>query len=209
MCGTTSPTNPIIPQIATLADVARAAAPPAASQIARIFAPEWKACWRPSAIKFSAFAQIAIAAHAAAIAQAAAAISPQPHLSSEPSDQNTYPLSPTSRAEYIKNPTSAPQKAFTAIPDKSVENAETLPPNEPSLYTANAAASPPISAHDSSANGYAKNDIATTAPSAAPEDTPSMDGSASGFLKRLCMQQPAIARHAPDRMPAARRGRRI
>lgn len=51
-----------------------------------------------------------------------------------------------------------------------------------------------------------ENETAKTAPNAAPDDTPVIEGSASGFLKRLCMPAPASARLAPESTAAARRG---
>jgi hypothetical protein len=45
-----------------------------------------------------------------------------------------------------------------------------------------------------------------TAPTAAPEETPMMEGSAIGFLKKPCMTTPAVARAKPTTAASAMRG---
>jgi len=50
--------------------------------------------------------------------------------------------------------------------------------------------------------------MVATAPTAAPEETPMIEGSAIGFLKNPCMTVPAVARANPTTAPSAIRGRR-
>ena len=50
--------------------------------------------------------------------------------------------------------------------------------------------------------------IAADAPTAAPADTPTIPGSASGFEKTACMTVPATARAAPTSTPSAILGNR-
>ena len=50
--------------------------------------------------------------------------------------------------------------------------------------------------------------IAMDAPSAAPEDTPTTPGSASGLPKMACMTAPATASDAPTMRPMTMRGKR-
>lgn len=48
--------------------------------------------------------------------------------------------------------------------------------------------------------------IYTTAPKAAPEDTPVIDGSAKGFLNKLCIIAPASASDEPIKIANTKRG---
>ena len=50
--------------------------------------------------------------------------------------------------------------------------------------------------------------MAMTAPNAAPEETPRVEPSASGFFKRPCMAAPAKANEAPTKATHITRGRR-
>ena len=59
------------------------------------------------------------------------------------------------------------------------------------------------------ATSGAPSTIIATAASAAPDETPTRPGSASGLRKRLCMTQPAVASAAPIRNEKAARGNRI
>lgn len=110
---------------------------------------------------------------------------------------------------YIKNPTIAPQNAFTAIPPSKVESADTRESIRPIKQTNIADATPKINAKISSAKIDEKKVIANTAPNAEPDDTPVIDGSASELRNKLCIPAPASAKLAPVRIPAKSLGKRI
>ena len=121
----------------------------------------------------------------------------QSHLSKLPSDQNTKLFRPLSRVAYIKSPIPAAQSALTAIPASSVLVGFIRPASVPILNTAKLAKSAKQNAEICRLASPEKNIIATTAPSAAPDETPVIDGSASGFLNTLCSAHPESARLAP------------
>ena len=204
--GTTSPTKPITPLIATHAAVAAEAAKAVAYQRRFTFTPLLKACSAPNDIKSSPLwdkskiIQEGIAKHAQRI------IPFQSAASSEPRDQNTKLFRPPSRALYMQYPTKAPQNAFTAMPANSIDRAFSRPSSLPRIHTAANADRPHASAPICIPQNGNPNVIASTAPRAAPEDTPVIDGSARGFLKIPCIPAPAMAKEAPVSIANTSRG---
>ncbi len=105
-------------------------------------------------------------------------------------------------------------KALSATPASSSTEVDIARRVElASRYTTVMADSAPASeASGTGASGpirmSAPNVMARMAPSAAPAETPSVSGAASGFRKSACSTAPAVARVAPTRAPAITRGRR-
>lgn len=208
ICGITSPINPIVPHIATLADVIATADSTTKICVLFTFTPMSKACRSPKskALRFLYWQIIII--HAGNDIAVQIAIECQLHLSKLPSDQNTKFFRPLSRVAYIKSPTHAPQIALIATPARIVEVGSTFPLFVPITQTAKLANNAKAKAEISIENGAEKNIIAITAPKLAPAETPVIEGSANGFLKIHCNPQPANERLAPVMRAATMRGKR-
>jgi hypothetical protein len=87
---------------------------------------------------------------------------------------------------------------------------DTPPPVRASRYTRNVVPKQSMNAMAGTAKlpkaAPSPKAMARDAPKAAPEDTPSTDGEAIGFLKRPCMARPEMERAAPTRAQQRIRG---
>ncbi len=96
----------------------------------------------------------------------------------------------------------AERKAPIATPDKSSPVVPLCPPTRATQRTQSAASSPPTNANRLTVPipqmaVWAQKMVAIAAPSAAPEDTPRMCGSARGLEKTACMDAPDTESAAP------------
>src|SRR5512143_191412 len=108
---------------------------------------------------------------------------------------------------------SAPQKALVTTPARRNMYGCRRPCTLPTRYTISIASRPPLKAPiGTSTAGSAPlppSISIAAAPTAAPAETPSMWGSASGLRNSACSTVPAVAKAAPTTIASSARGRRM
>src|SRR5215831_4424221 len=125
-----------------------------------------------------------------------------------PISQNSMPRNCASGARERISATTAPQPAATTMPVSSNRVGDQAPRPRASPKTIAVDATAPAKAPAGTIQAKAPSSIAVKAPTAAPPDTPSTYGSASGFLSSTWSSAPASASAPPVANAATARGSR-
>src|SRR6185437_2609588 len=184
MCGVMSPTNPPVPALTTATAVNPAQPTNTKLRHASSFMPTLRARSSPAASTFRGRAMRTANATAKraviALAQGSSA------HSRSPASQNTMPRRLDTSATDSKTVTIAPHALASTTP---VRSSRVVPPLRASRCTITTATTAPATADPWTANTAPPAIMASKAPTAAPPDTPSTKGSASGLRKSACKSE--------------------
>src|SRR6516162_1034679 len=195
------PTKPTVPALTTASAVSEAQATNSTVRHASSASPTVRARSSPAASTFSGRATTT--ANATARSAAPALSHGFTAHSRSPASQNTMPRTRDESASASNTLTSAPHALASTTP---VSSSLGVPPPRASRYTAPTAASAPATAADCTTSAAAPAIIANNAPTAAPPETPSTYGSASGLRNSACSNTPESAKRLPTPKPASTRG---
>ncbi|ABA50457.1 hypothetical protein BURPS1710b_3207 [Burkholderia pseudomallei 1710b] len=211
-CGVTSPTKPIAPLTATIAPVANDAITNTSRRIRATGTPSDTAATSPDISAFSSRRRAKSSSAANAAQHAGAASRSQRASPTPPSIQNSTDDAARGSPRYSSRFASAVIMNDTATPASSKRSGSSRPRRYASAITSAVAASAPANAANDSVNGpnaAPRPNVAATAPSIAPELTPSRCGSASRFAVAACSATPTIASVAPTSAASSARGNLI
>ena len=211
-CGITRPTNRMIPDTATAAAVSTAVTTSIFTRKRSTGSPRWRAGRSPSASR-SSWPRCGGRRRSPARRGA-----PRPR----PSSRSPAPCCRGSRTsgsaarrrseKYVSSPITAPSSALSATPVRTSVTTSVRPSARAAPYTSEHRHQ---AAHERGGgelqvpSGSNPRTIWATAPSTAPDDTPTIPGSASGFANVPCIMAPAHPSEPPTSAVRATRGKRI
>ena len=216
ICGTTSPINPIGPQNAVTVAVSSPAISNKLLRVCRRLTPNDSAYRLPSSSASSGLQSSIDHPIASNVTMAnngrLLLVTPE----KLPSPQITYECTPSCVEKKLSSEMKLDARKLIMMPmisnivplrtrvEKSMRVASMAA--APTIAPARMLMYPPMVEPNSVPSSPPSKSITTATPKLEPDETPNIDGSASGLLKSVCISKPAMASAAPDSAAVATRG---